>query len=129
MQPSAWAGRPWQARQRFSGASREIVPIPPHVSPRPDPLERFGERDLVARRAAQAEHQQRHPTATEVDTQRTVAAMLSAVASEHPKWFWSEVGDFCCHDLEHQTTVVVAEFKTESERCAFLEQFAGADCD
>ncbi len=37
--------------------------------------------------------------------------------------------DFCCHDLEHNTTVVVIEFKNESERCAFAEQFADADGD
>ena len=35
--------------------------------------------------------------------------------------------DFSCHDIGHQTTVVVVEFKNESERCAFAEQFEGAD--
>ena len=35
--------------------------------------------------------------------------------------------DFSCHDLGHHTTVVVVEFKNESERCAFSEQFGDAD--
>jgi hypothetical protein len=33
--------------------------------------------------------------------------------------------DFSCHDLGHHTTVVVAEFKTESEVNSFAEKFAG----
>jgi hypothetical protein len=35
---------------------------------------------------------ERHPNATPVDTQRTVAAMISAVARDHPTWLWSGVG-------------------------------------
>jgi hypothetical protein len=39
--------------------------------------------------------------------------------------------DFYCHDLDQgsHTAVVVVEFKTESERCAFADQFASADGD
>ncbi|HKF71567.1 MAG TPA: hypothetical protein VKB68_07450 [Stellaceae bacterium] len=37
--------------------------------------------------------------------------------------------DFSCHDLGRRTTVVVVEFKDESERCAFAEQFAAVDGD
>jgi hypothetical protein len=37
--------------------------------------------------------------------------------------------DFYVHDLEHQTAAVVIEFKNEHERCAFADQFAGADGD
>jgi hypothetical protein len=32
--------------------------------------------------------------------------------------------EFSCHDLGRRTTVVVVEFKTESERSSFAEQFA-----
>jgi hypothetical protein len=32
--------------------------------------------------------------------------------------------DFSCHDLGHRTTVVVVEFKTESERRSFAREFA-----
>jgi hypothetical protein len=35
--------------------------------------------------------------------------------------------DFSSHDLGHHTTVVVAEFKTESERRRFAKQFAAED--
>jgi hypothetical protein len=55
-------------------------------------VRRLGERDLRARTAAERAYLERHPSATIVDTQRTVAVMLSAVAREHPKWFWSGVG-------------------------------------
>jgi hypothetical protein len=37
--------------------------------------------------------------------------------------------DFSVHDLEHHTTVVVVEFKTESELSSFAEQFATQDGD
>lgn len=35
--------------------------------------------------------------------------------------------DFSCHDLGHRTTVVVVEFKDESELGSFAEQFAAQD--
>ena len=35
-----------------------------------------------------------------------------------------ELLEFSCHDLGRRTTVVVVEFKTESERSSFAEQFA-----
>jgi hypothetical protein len=35
--------------------------------------------------------------------------------------------DFSCHDLGHHTTVVVAEFKTESEQRCFAKEFAAED--
>ena len=35
--------------------------------------------------------------------------------------------DFSIHDLEHQTTVVVVDFKNESELSSFAEQFAAED--
>jgi len=50
-----------------------------------------GALDLPARNAAEAAYLERHPSATEVDTQRTVAAIIAAVARDHPKWFWSGV--------------------------------------
>ena len=34
---------------------------------------------------------------------------------------------FYCHDLGRHTAVVVAEFKTESERSSFADQFAPQD--
>ncbi len=39
--------------------------------------------------------------------------------------------DFYCHDLDEgsRIAVVVVEFKNESDRCAFADQFAGADGD
>jgi hypothetical protein len=52
----------------------------------------LGERDLRARTAAEAVYLERYPMATEVDTQVTVAAIISAVARDHPQWFWSGVG-------------------------------------
>jgi hypothetical protein len=35
--------------------------------------------------------------------------------------------EFSCHDLGHRTTVVVVEFKSESELSSFAEQFAAQD--
>jgi hypothetical protein len=40
-----------------------------------------------------------------------------------------EPRDFSVHDLEHQTTVVVVDFMTESELGSFAEQFAAEDGD
>ena len=37
--------------------------------------------------------------------------------------------DFFVHDLEHNTAVVVIEFKNESDRCAFADQFVPMDGD
>ena len=37
--------------------------------------------------------------------------------------------DFFVHDLEHNTAVVVIEFKNEGDRCAFAEQFVSMDGD
>jgi hypothetical protein len=34
--------------------------------------------------------------------------------------------DFSCHDLGHRTTVVVVDFKTESELRSFAQEFAAA---
>jgi hypothetical protein len=51
---------------------------------------------------------------------------------EMRRWMKShgcEPVDFCCHDLGHETSVVVVEFANESQRCAFAEQFAEADGD
>jgi hypothetical protein len=37
--------------------------------------------------------------------------------------------DFSVRDLKHHTAVAVIEFKNESDRCAFAEQFAAMDGD
>jgi hypothetical protein len=55
-------------------------------------VRRLGERDLPARNAAELTYLERHPTAPADVAQRTVALMLSAVARDHPVWFWNGVG-------------------------------------
>ncbi len=58
------------------------------------------------------------------DCDRTVQEMRDWLKAHR-----CEPVDFCCHDLDlgTHTTVVVVEFKNERERCAFADQFAGAD--
>jgi len=55
-------------------------------------VRRLGERDLQARNAAEAVYLERHPNVPVMDAQQAVAAMISAVAREHPNWLWSGVG-------------------------------------
>ena len=51
-----------------------------------------GERDLPARRAAQAAYRERHPRITVAEARETVALMIAAVARDHPTWLWNGVG-------------------------------------
>ena len=55
-------------------------------------VRRLRDRDLPARKAAEAAHQERHPTTPDREAQQTVALMISAVARDHPAWLWKGVG-------------------------------------
>ena len=55
-------------------------------------VSRLGERDLVARHAAEAAYHERHPAVPEREAQHAVALMISAVARDHPAWLWKGVG-------------------------------------
>ena len=54
-------------------------------------VRRLGERDLLARQAAEAVYQERHPASAGPEAQHMVALMISAVASDHPAWFWNGI--------------------------------------
>jgi hypothetical protein len=54
------------------------------------------------------------------------------IVQEMRRWMKAhgcEPVDFFVHDLEHHTAVAVIEFKNETDRCAFAEQFATTDGD
>jgi hypothetical protein len=55
-------------------------------------IRRLGDRDLPARRGAEAVYHERHPSAPETEAQHTVPLMISAVARDHPTWLWKGVG-------------------------------------
>ena len=52
----------------------------------------LGERDLPARRDAQAAYRDRHPNVTDAEARDTVTLMIAAVARDHPRWLWDGVG-------------------------------------